>query len=1604
MVVMYSSIAWADNLVPGDSNAHGDIFVKDLVTNALKRVSETQAGVGGNDTSANGYISADGRFVVFQSKASNFVPGDDNQSSDVFVKDLATGKLAKVSSDILGTTLVQGSNVSGISADGRFITFQTASPGVTFDDVGQLEDVFALPNPLFFNPPIITAKNLVVDRGTDISAAQLFTITDPDGDPIQQIEIYDRNTNASSGSFKLSGATLTAGEYHFVSGASISGLTFTSASAADRSITDGLAVRAYDGISWGQWTSFAVTTNFNVPPTLSVRPQSVHLGESIQFATVVTASDTNGDPVSKFQVRDDTTDTGSGFISLDGVRVAASAELTADEFGRLHFTGATNTVVPVDDFISVRAFDGIAWSTWVPVVLTTQPINDRPVISASDRVLQQGQILSFDQLVSVNDKNGDSILTYQFRDHNADPHSGGWLKLGAGKSTISLDAGQGFDGQWLTTDVSATDIGSIAFMAGNPQNDTITDDVEVRAFDGVEWSDWKQFTITTGLAKSTPVVTGIDSTVQQGQKLSVSSLFSVSDINRDPLGMIEGKVSAGLSGSWYFDGAPATSGSDGVISVAWTDIDKLEYRASGGLSAISTATLQFRASDAGGWSDWGTVNLTEMPGNVAPEVQANDFSLMRGQAVRAGSMIRAHDVNGDDITAYQLGVGSAGAGSASWQLNGSTVADQSIVTATQFEELMLVGASSLGASSTTSMQVRSYDGKDWGDWHNFSITTLAGNDSPFVLPNDLVVLTSASSPISDAIRYADNNGDLAALYEIYENDASAGTAYLTYDGANVSSSAGTPFQFSDLSKLLAVGGQDPGTESLSIRAYDGIAWSDWAEVLVETVAPPSPFNQAPVASKTGGYSLELNQWIQISLNNLPLQALDADGDPIVAYRFTDRSAEGNSMHLWAAAIGNLSQGGSIEVAADQLNTVWLQGGTALGADNLQVELFDGFEWGQSVSIDVLTRAANHSPLLQAPDFNATSHNQAIAVSSLFSVSDQDSDTITKFQFWDSTADLASGHFVVGNVAQGVNQTIDVSAGQLARTTFLAGAVFDDLWVRAYDGFVWSAWAEFHVTPPVNHIPVVTASDYAASHNQSITASSLFSVSDADSDAITKYQFWDSTSDPASGHFVVGGAAQGTNQNIDVSAAQFANTTFQSGSGSDDLWLRAYDGFAWSTWKEFHVNAPLNQAPVVTASDYAANHNQRIAAASLFSVSDADSDTITKYQFWDSTSDSTSGHFDVAGTAQGTNQNIDVSAAQLANTTFQSGSGSDDLWVRAFDGLAWSAWKEFHVNAPVNHAPVVAAPNYAASHNQRIAASSLFSVSDADSDTITKYQFWDSTSDSTSGHFDVAGTAQGTNQNIDVSAAQLASTTFQSGSGSDDLWVRAYDGLAWSAWKEFHVNAPVNHAPVVAAPDYAASHNQIIAVSSLFSVSDADSDTITKYQFWDSTSDSTSGHFDVAGTAQGTNQNIDVSAAQLASTTFQSGSGSDDLWVRAFDGLAWSAWKEFHVNAPVNHAPVVAAPNYAASHNQTIAASSLFSVSDSDGDSMSTFRFWDSTTDASSGHFVVNGVSKGTNQNIDVTAAQLASTTFQSGAVADDLWVQVYDGFAWSAWQEFHVVV
>ena len=130
------------------------------------------------------------------------------------------------------------------------------------------------------------------------------------------------------------------------------------------------------------------------------------------------------------------------------------------------------------------------------------------------------------------------------------------------------------------------------------------------------------------------------------------------------------------------------------------------------------------------------------------------------------------------------------------------------------------------------------------------------------------------------------------------------------------------------------------------------------------------------------------------------------------------------------------------------------------------------------------------------------------------------------------------------------------------------------------------------------------------------------------------------------------------------------------------------------------NTTVNHAPVVTVADLTATARQSIAASSLFSVTDADGDTITKYQFWDGTAGG--GHFTVNGVTQGANQIIDVPAAQLAQTTFDVGAGTDLLYVRAFDGKNWSVengtWTSFHVSgvaaAPLaaGYSPLSTSPN------------------------------------------------------------------------------------------------------------------------------------------------------------------------------------------------------------------------------------------------------------------------------------------------------------------------
>ncbi|MEG4349400.1 calcium-binding protein [Microcoleus sp. LAD1_D5] len=133
----------ATNLVPGNTNNAGDIFVRDLSTNTTTRVSVDSAGNPGNSSSLYPSISGDGRFVVFTSSATNLVPGDTNNAQDVFVRDLLTNTTTRVSVDSAGN---QGDKTSfaapSISADGRFVAFNSDASNLVPGDTNNQTDIF----------------------------------------------------------------------------------------------------------------------------------------------------------------------------------------------------------------------------------------------------------------------------------------------------------------------------------------------------------------------------------------------------------------------------------------------------------------------------------------------------------------------------------------------------------------------------------------------------------------------------------------------------------------------------------------------------------------------------------------------------------------------------------------------------------------------------------------------------------------------------------------------------------------------------------------------------------------------------------------------------------------------------------------------------------------------------------------------------------------------------------------------------------------------------------------------------------------------------------------------------------------------------------------------------------------------------------------------------------------------------------------------------------------------------------------------------------------------------------------------------------------------
>ncbi|MGD9922613.1 MAG: hypothetical protein AB7V13_14400, partial [Pseudorhodoplanes sp.] len=334
--------------------------------------------------------------------------------------------------------------------------------------------VTTLPN----NAPVALIADKTVKLNQWVNIADLIGYSDKDGDAAVQYQFNDLYAGNGSAYLWFNGAKV-ANQAFTVNAADLGNVWVRGAAGTG---WDNMQVRASDGMSWGAWDTFKVTTVANSAPVATINDTTQSKNLWVQVSTLVKATDANGDAITEFQFVDQYAGAGSAyFYTPDKPQHAANEIITvkAADIGNVWIRAGQGAGW---DNMLVRASDGTAWGTWDSFKFITLN-NVAPVVSAQDIDLRIGQKVAAKSLFSVIDGDaGDAMTQYQFYDDTAGANSG-YFDLN--KTALAADT---------TITVSASDLGKLSYNAGSAVG---TDMLWARAFDGDLWSAWHQFDANT---------------------------------------------------------------------------------------------------------------------------------------------------------------------------------------------------------------------------------------------------------------------------------------------------------------------------------------------------------------------------------------------------------------------------------------------------------------------------------------------------------------------------------------------------------------------------------------------------------------------------------------------------------------------------------------------------------------------------------------------------------------------------------------------------------------------------------------------------------------------------------------------------------------------------------------------------------------------------------------------------------------------------------------------------------------------------------------------------------------------------------------------------
>lgn len=435
----------------------------------------------------------------------------------------------------------------------------------------------------------------------------------------------------------------------------------------------------------------------------------------------------------------------------------------------------------------------------------------------------------------------------------------------------------------------------------------------------------------------------------------------------------------------------------------------------------------------------------------------------------------------------------------------------------------------------------------------------------------------------------------------------------------------------------------------------------------------------------------------------------------------------------------------------------------------------------------------------------------------------------------------------------------------------------------------------------------------------------------------------------------------------------------------------------------------NFPPTVTILGETVELGDTIALSQLFSVSDIDPNSVTTaFRFSDRGLANQTGRFSVNGTFVQQGLVIELPWDQLHTVRYHAGSviGSELISVEVFDGLFWSdpgVGPVFSVT-PNDDIPIAEGTNFSVVALETVSVAPFVSASDPDGYPILEYLFVDRSADIFGSSLIFKGQVMAPGVWFPVQADELDQLSYRGAQygKSEIISFIARDEAAWSAIEDITATTLPNlNDPVVQAIETVVTLGQVIPVTEMFIFSDADNNTMKSIGFREQGTATDSGYFAVNGVRQTAGQWFWVSAGNVDTVTYVSGStiSLEQFEVQVSDGQRLSRIGVADVST-VDVPSIQSGGLMMIDSLEQVLLSSHFNITS--GIAPLFYDVIDMNTAPTSAKIIVNGNALTPGEVHRISAIDFASTFVEGGLddlgrSFDEINVRVDNGIATSAW-------